>query len=157
MLENLTIKGGQRYGIFAEKTHHIWIKGCDISGYGRVPAVYKNGRGYSSETSTSPINYDSGIYLEKSGIAVVEECEIHDPNSGANHWGYGHPNGPNALQVYAYHPDEQYRGQMIVRNNRFYGTDTVRFNDVIEGRKNTWRNGGFVRDSAIYNLSLIHI
>jgi hypothetical protein len=156
MLENLTIKGGQRYGIFAEKTHHIWIKGCDISGYGRVPAVYKNGRGYSSETSTSPINYDSGIYLEKSGIAVVEECEIHDPNSGANHWGYGHPNGPNALQVYAYHPDEQYRGQMIVRNNRFYGTDTVRFNDVIEGRKNTWRNGGFVRDSAIYNNYLAY-
>ena len=39
---------------------------------------------------------------------------------------------------------------MIVRNNRLYGSDTNRFNDVIEGRQNSWRNGGFVRDSAIY-------
>lgn len=150
MLENLTIKGGERYGIFAKNTHNIWIKGCNISEYGRIPTVYKNGKGYSSETSGTPINYDSGIYLEKTGVSVVEECEIHSPNYNANHWGYGHPNGPNALQVYAYHPDEIYRGQMIVRNNRFYGTNTHRFNDVIEGRKNFYRTGGFVRDSAIY-------
>lgn len=150
MLENLTIKGGQRYGIFARNTHNIWIKGCNISEYGRIPTVYKNNKGYSSEASGTPINYDSGIYLEKTGVSVVEECEIHNPNHNANHWGYGHPNGPNALQVYAYHPDENYQGQMIVRNNRFYGTDTHRFNDVIEGRKNFYRTGGFVRDSAIY-------
>jgi len=156
MLENLTIKGGERYGIFAKNTHNIWIKGCDISEYGRIASVYKNNKGYSSETSNSPINYDSGIYLEKTGISVVEECEIYNPNHSANHWGYGHPNGPNALQVYAYHPDEAYRGQMIVRNNRFYGTATHRFNDVIEGRKNFWRNGGFVRDSAIYGNYLAY-
>lgn len=150
MLENLTIKGGQRYGIFAKNTHNIWIKGCNISEYGRIPTVFKNGKGYSSETSGTPINYDSGIYLEKTGVSVVEECEIHNPNHNANHWGYGHPNGPNALQVYAYHPDENYRGQIIVRNNRFYGTNTHRFNDVIEGRKNFHRTGGFIRDSAIY-------
>lgn len=156
MLENLTIKGGERYGIFAKNTHNIWIKGCDISEYGRIASVYKNNKGYSSETSNSPINYDSGIYLEKTGVSVVEECEIHNPNHSANHWGYGHPNGPNALQVYAYHPDEAYRGQMIVRNNRFYGTATHRFNDVIEGRKNFWRNGGFVRDSAIYGNYLAY-
>ncbi|WP_339891570.1 right-handed parallel beta-helix repeat-containing protein [uncultured Alteromonas sp.] len=156
MLENLTIKGGERYGVFARNTHDIWIKGCDISGYGRIASVYKGGKGYSSESSTSPINYDSGIYLEKTGLSVIEECKIHDPNGKANHWGNGHPNGPNALQVYAYHPEEQFRGQMIVRNNSFYGTDTHRFNDVIEGRKNTWRNGGFVRDSAIYGNYLAY-
>jgi hypothetical protein len=156
MLENLTIKGGERYGIFAKNTHNIWIKGCDISKYGRIASVYKNGKGYSSETSTVPINYDSGIYLEKTGISVIEECEIHDPNGKANHWGNGHPNGPNALQIYAYHPDEAYRGQMIVRNNRLYGSATHRFNDVIEGRKNFWRNGGFVRDSAIYGNYLAY-
>ncbi|ANB26844.1 hypothetical protein A6F57_17665 [Alteromonas stellipolaris] len=156
MLENFTIKGGERYGIFAKNTHNIWIKGCDISEYGRIATVYKNNKGYSSEISNSPINYDSGIYLEKTGVSVIEDCEIHSPNHSANHWGYGHPNGPNALQVYAYHPDEKYRGQMIVRNNRFYGTDTHRFNDVIEGRKNFWRNGGFVRDSAIYGNYLAY-
>ncbi|MBO7921686.1 right-handed parallel beta-helix repeat-containing protein [Alteromonas sp. K632G] len=150
MLENLTIKGGERYGIFAKNTHHIWIKGCDISKYGRVATIFKNGKGYASENSTSPINYDSGIYLEKTGISVVEECEIHSPNGKANHWGDGHPNGPNALQVWAYHPDDEFRGQMIIRNNRFYGTDSHRFNDVIEGRKNFERTGGFLRDSAIY-------
>jgi len=156
MLENFTIKGGQRYGIYAKSTHHIWIKGCDISSYGRIATDYRNNIGYENENSGSPINYDSGIYLEKTGVSVIEECEIHSPNGKANHWGYGHPNGPNALQVYAYHPDEDLRGQIIVRNNKFYGTNLNRFNDVIEGRKNTWRNGGFVRDSAIYGNYLAY-
>ncbi|MDO6539761.1 right-handed parallel beta-helix repeat-containing protein [Alteromonas stellipolaris] len=156
MLENLTIRGGQRYGIFAKKTHHIWIKGCDIAEYGRVAKDMRNNIAYSSATNNSPINYDSGIYLERSGVAVVEECEVHSPNLGANSWVYGHPKGPNAMQVWAYHPEEQYRGQMIVRNNRFYGTQDRRFNDVIEGRKNFERTGGFVRDSAIYGNYLAY-
>lgn len=156
MLENLTIRGGERYGIFAENTHDIWIKGCDISEYGRVATVYKDGKGYASESSSSPINYDSGIYLEKTGVSVIEECDIHSPNGKANHWGDGHPNGPNALQVWAYHPDTEFRGQMIVRNNRFFGEDNHRFNDVIEGRKNFYRTGGFVRDSAIYGNYLAY-
>ncbi|VEL96564.1 parallel beta helix pectate lyase-like protein [Alteromonas sp. 76-1] len=156
MLENLTIRGGQRYGIFAKKTHHIWIKGCDVAEYGRVAVDMRNNIAYSSTTNNSPINYDSGIYLERSGVAVIEECEVHSPNLGANSWVYGHPKGPNALQVWAYHPEEQYRGQMIVRNNRFYGSQDHRFNDVIEGRKNFERTGGFVRDSAIYGNYLAY-
>lgn len=150
MLENLTIRGGQRYGIFANHTHDIWIKGCDIAEFGRTAYEYRGGKAYSSAGSTSPINYDSGIYLEKSGIAVIEDCEIHNPNMGANHWGNGHPNGANAIQIWAYHPDLEKRGQFIIRNNRLYGSNEKRFNDVIEGRKNAWRVGGFVRDSAIY-------
>jgi hypothetical protein len=150
MLENLTIKGGKRYGIYSDRTHDIWIRGCDISNFGRHPAELRNGIAYQDDTVTSPINYDSGIYLEKTGVSVIENCDIHTPNLGANHWGYGHPKGANAIQVWAFHPDEEYRGQMIIRNNKLYGTNELRFNDVIEGRKNTWRNGGFVRDSAIY-------
>ena len=150
VLENLTIEGGKRYGIYAKNTHHIWIRGCNISKYGQLPGYYKDNIGYVSETSSSPINYDSGIYLERSGVVVIEDCEIHSPNHKANNWGDGHPKGPNAVQVWAYHPEEKYRGQTIIRNNRFFGTDTHRFNDVIEGRKNTELTGGFVRDSAIY-------
>jgi len=150
MLENLTVKGGQRYGIFAKKAHHIWIKGCNVSEYGREAVDIRNGKAYSSPTSNSPINYDSGIYLERSGIAVIEECEVHSPNLGANNWSVGHPKGANALQVWAYHDSDAYRGEFIVRNNRFYGTANHRFNDVIEGRMNTERRGGFVRNSAIY-------
>jgi hypothetical protein len=156
MLENLTIKGGKRYGIYSDRTHDIWIRGCDISNFGRHPAELRNGIAYQDDTVTSPINYDSGIYLEKTGVSVIENCDIHTPNLGANHWGYGHPKGANAIQVWAFHPDEEYRGQMIIRNNKLYGTNELRFNDVIEGRKNTWRNGGFVRDSAIYGNYLAY-
>ena len=156
MLENLTIKGGQRYGIFAKKAHHIWIKGCNVSEFGREAADIRDGLAYASPTTNSPINYDSGIYLERSGIAVIEECEVHSPNLGANSWQVGHPKGANALQVWAYHDSDAYRGEFIVRNNRFYGAPNHRFNDVIEGRKNFERRGGFVRNSAIYNNYLAY-
>lgn len=156
MLENLTVKGGQRYGIFAKKAHHIWIKGCNVSEYGREAVDIRNGKAYSSPTSNSPINYDSGIYLERSGIAVIEECEVHSPNLGANNWSVGHPKGANALQVWAYHDSDAYRGEFIVRNNRFYGSQNHRFNDVIEGRMNTERRGGFVKNSAIYGNYLAY-
>ncbi|QGX63833.1 right-handed parallel beta-helix repeat-containing protein [Alteromonas mediterranea] len=156
MLENLTVKGGQRYGIFAKKAHHIWIKGCNVSEYGREAVDIRNGKAYSSPTSNSPINYDSGIYLERSGIAVIEECEVHSPNLGANNWSVGHPKGANALQVWAYHDSDAYRGEFIVRNNRFYGAPDHRFNDVIEGRMNFERRGGFVRNSAIHGNYLAY-
>jgi len=156
MLENLTIKGGQRYGIFAKKAHHIWIKGCNVSEFGREAVDIRDGLAYASPTTNSPINYDSGIYLERSGIAVIEECEVHSPNLGANSWQVGHPKGANALQVWAYHDSDAYRGEFIVRNNRFYGAPNHRFNDVVEGRKNFERRGGFVRNSAIYNNYLAY-
>ncbi|CAB9493550.1 right-handed parallel beta-helix repeat-containing protein [Alteromonas macleodii] len=156
MLENLTVKGGQRYGIFAKKAHHIWIKGCNVSEYGREAVDIRNGVAFSSTTNNSPINYDSGIYLERSGIAVIEECEVHSPNLGANSWAVGHPKGANALQVWAYHDSDAYRGEFIVRNNRFYGAPDHRFNDVIEGRKNFERRGGFVKNSAIYGNYLAY-
>ena len=156
MLENLKIKGGQRYGIFAKKAHHIWIRGCNVSEFGREAVDIRDGLAYASPTTNSPINYDSGIYLERSGIAVIEECEVHSPNLGANSWQVGHPKGANALQVWAYHDSDAYRGEFIVRNNRFYGAPNHRFNDVIEGRKNFERRGGFVRNSAIYNNYLAY-
>ena len=156
MLENLTIRGGKRFGVHAKKAHHIWIKGCNISEFGREAVDMRNGVAYSSTTSNSPINYDSGIYLERSGIAVIEECEIHSPNLGANNWGVGHPKGANALQIWAYHDSDEYRGEFIVRNNRLYGAANHRFNDVIEGRENFERRGGFVRNSAIYGNFLAY-
>lgn len=151
MLENVTTKGGGRYGIHGYKGHHIWIKGCNVSNYGHVAGEYRNGIAYASAESTGPINYESGIYLERSGVVVIEDCEIHSPSGKANSWEDGHPKGPNAFQIWGKHDIEAYRGQYIVRNNRFYGTPDHRFNDVIEGRGNFDRSGAFVRDSAIYN------
>lgn len=151
MLENLEIKGGRRYGIYAKNTHNIWVNNCDISGFGRIAALYKDHIGYESSDSSSPINYDSGIYLERTGKSVIENCKVHSPTPKANHWGYGHPNGPNALQIHANHPLREFQGQMIIRYNSFYGTNEHRFNDIIEGRKNAESTGGFVRDSAIHD------
>ncbi|MDO6559201.1 right-handed parallel beta-helix repeat-containing protein [Paraglaciecola chathamensis] len=156
MLENITTKGGFRYGIHGYKAHHIWIKGANISEFGRVATEYREGKGYETVNKTGLINYDSGIYLERSGVVVIENSEIHSPNGKANSWEYGHPNGPNAFQIWGYHDTEAYRGQYIVRNNRFYGTPEKRFNDVIEGRSNFKRSGAFVRDSAIYNNYLAY-
>ena len=156
MLENITTKGGFRYGIHGYKGHHVWIKGANISEFGRVATEYRSGKGYETINNTGLINYDSGIYLERSGIVVIEDSEIHSPNGKANSWEYGHPNGPNAFQIWGYHDTEAYRGQYIVRNNRFYGSPEKRFNDVIEGRSNFRRSGAFVRDSAIYNNYLAY-
>lgn len=87
---------------------------------------------------------------------MIEECEVHSPNLGANNWSVGHPKGANALQVWAYHDSDAYRGEFIVRNNRFYGSQDHRFNDVIEGRMNTERRGGFVKNSAIHGNYLAY-
>jgi hypothetical protein len=154
--ENITVKGGKRFGFYAVKAHHIWINGCDVSEYGQLGEDMRNGVAYVDTESTNPINYDSGIYLERTGIVTVENCEIHSPKGKANHWGDGHPNGPNAMLIWAYHPTEEYQGQYIIRNNRFYGTPDHRFNDVIEGRMNFRRDGAFGRDSAIYNNYLAY-
>ncbi|WP_233269081.1 right-handed parallel beta-helix repeat-containing protein [Paraglaciecola sp. L1A13] len=149
--ENITVKGGRLYGIGAKQAHHLWIDGCDISEFGRVGEDMRDGVAYANAESTKAINYDSGISLQESGVVTIENCEIHSPNGKANHWGYGHPYGPSALLLTARHSVEEYRGQYIIRNNRFYGSDNKRFNDVIESRANGRPWGGFIRDSAIYN------
>lgn len=151
MLENITTTGGQRFGIHALKAHHIWINGCNVSRFGRVAKHYRRGKGYVDSEAEKPINYDAGIFLQHSGVIVIENCEIHSPNHSANHWGKGHPLGASAMLVSANHPVDAYSGQYIVRYNRFFGSEKARFNDVIESRLNVRRHGGFVRDSAIHD------
>lgn len=153
--ENITIEGARVHAIYGEKGHDIWINQCDISGWGRAPNVMKKGIAYEMEDA-GPINYDSAIYFRQSGVITVENCHVHDPRAIANDWSYGHPKGPNAFLAHANHPDPQFKGQVIVRNNHFTGTADHRLNDVIEGRKNAEPLGGFVRDSAIYNNVLAY-
>ena len=154
--ENITVKGGRLFGIAAKQAHHLWIDGCDISEYGRVGGDMRDGVAFANAESTKAINYDSGISLQETGIVTIENCEIHSPNGKANHWGYGHPNGPSAVLITARHSVEAYRGQYIIRNNRFYGSDSNRFNDVIESRANARPWGGFIRDSAIHDNYLAY-
>ncbi|ABG39607.1 hypothetical protein Patl_1081 [Paraglaciecola sp. T6c] len=154
--ENITVKGGRLYGIGAKQAHHLWIDGCDISEFGRAAGDMRDGVAYENVESTKAINYDSGIFLQETGVVTIENCEIHSPKGKANHWQYGHPYGPSALLLAARHSVEEYRGQYIIRNNRFYGTDAKRFNDVIESRANARSWGGFLRDSAIHNNYLAY-
>lgn len=151
MFENITVQGGDRHGIKAEKAHHIWINGCNISKFGRTPSYFDKGIGYENAGDSKPINYDAGITMYYVGSVVIENCEIHSPNGQANHWGSGHPQGPSAMLVLAKHPDKEFEGQYVIRNNRFYGSEEKRFNDIIESRSNGRVFGGFLRDSAIYD------
>ncbi|GLR72888.1 right-handed parallel beta-helix repeat-containing protein [Agaribacter marinus] len=151
VLENINITNAKIYGIYARQAHHVWINNCEIQGYGRTAGDVRDGVSYIDADATRPINYDSGIYLRETGVVTVENCEIHSPNIAANHWGHGHPYGANAMLVTANHSNPEYQGQYIVRNNKFYGSDDVRFNDVIESRLNLRRHGGFIRDSAIHD------
>ncbi|MDO6473977.1 right-handed parallel beta-helix repeat-containing protein [Alteromonas sp. 1_MG-2023] len=147
--EDITIAQGGQLGFFAEEAHHIWVNGCDISQWGRRPAEYRKGIAYDDRGRQ--INYDSAFFMRRSGVITVENCYVHDPVFGANHWGNGHPKGTNAFLAFANHPEEAFQGQIILRNNTFTGTDEVRFNDVVESRFNLNSDGGFIRDSAVYN------
>ena len=153
--ENITVRGGI-HSVHSYQAHHIWFNGCDIAQWGRTPYEYRNGKAYASAEATSPMNYDSGFYFKESGVVVVENCYVHDPNYSANSWKHGHPKGPNAFWANANHPSSEFKGQIILRNNVFTGSDSVRFNDVIEGRSNGSLDGGFVKNSAIYNNKLAY-
>lgn len=154
--ENITVNGGGKHAVSANEAHHLWFNGCNISGWGRKANYFKDGLAYLNEGDTWPINYDSAFSLYETGVVTIENCEVHSPRIKANSWKNGHPFGPNAVLVFGNNPDENYQGQIVIRNNRFYGSDAHRFNDVIESRINGSENGGFLRDSAIYNNYLAY-
>ena len=149
--ENITISGGGRSAVSSNQAHHIWFNGCDISQWGRITREVRDGKSYAQKGDNRPINYDSAFSLIKTGVVTIENCQVHSPRTKANSWKRGHPHGANAVLVDASHSNQDYQGQIVIRNNRFYGTDQHRFNDVIESRNNGSSYGGFVRDSAIYN------
>ncbi len=151
VLENVTVRGGYKYGIRADRAHHIWIKGCDISEFGQKTQDIRNGLAYASASDANPINYDAGIGMYYTGVVTVEDCTIHSPNSKANSWQHGHPRGPSAMLVLANNPNPDFQGQYVIRNNRFFGTDTHRFNDILESRSNGRVFGGLLRDSAVHD------
>lgn len=154
--ENITISGGGVNAVSSDEAHHIRFNGCNISGWGRKGNIIKKGKFYANLQDTKPINFDSAFSLTKTGVVTIENCQVHSPRSQANTWKTGHPHGANAVLIDANHPNVNYKGQIVIRNNRFYGTDSHRFNDVIESRNNGGSYGGFVRDSAIYNNYLAY-
>ena len=143
ILDGLIVRGGVRHGIRVANSQNVRIRDCDVSGFGRIGKqdLAKEGKYYTDDGKV--INNDAGINIEGSGRMVIERNWIHDPRGHANSWYYSHPAGPNALYVHA-------TGEMVVRWNDFPGSDSHRWNDVIEGWGNGKVDGGFNRDSDIY-------
>ena len=161
VFEDIVITGGigdpqwndNGYGVKASGAHHLWFKNVDISNFGRSASSY-DGNKVPKDSYGNSIYKDAGLGFLGCGVVVVEDCAIHHPNCDANAWGEGvHPEGCCAIRMNAYHSTSDYRGQFVVRNNLLYGHHSTgnRFGDVIESDNNFSANGGFVRDSAIYN------
>lgn len=148
---NITIAESGRHGIISNNAHHLWFDNCNISNWGRKVAERRGGRGFESSKAKNAINHDAAFALKNTGVVVIENCEVHSPKEGSNSWKFGHPMGPTAMLLAANHPNDEYDGQYIVRNNRFYADNYNRFNDVIESRNNGRVWGGFIRDSVIHN------
>jgi hypothetical protein len=89
---------------------------------------------------------------------VIERCYIHDSKAQANPWSgtiktgpYAgtsfsevHPKGPNSIFV-----NTAPEG-IVLRYNDLIGSQTHRFNDVVEDAQNGALNGGFGTNSDIY-------
>jgi len=149
ILENIQVTGGRRYGIHLELCHEVRVSNCSISGWGRNPDYFMNGRSYETEADYEakfPINMDGGIFLDNSSRVTIERSYLHDPRLSANSWEYGHPNGPEGVVV----QNTGSSGNHVVRYNDIIGSDDVRWNDGIEGYANEEVNGSFARDSDIY-------
>ena len=150
ILENVAVTGGRRYGIHVESSESIRVQNCDVSGWARTPAVYVGGIAYENQTEANAglshaINLDGGVFLDNSAQVTVERSYLHDPRLSANNWDHGHPKGPEGIVV----ANLSYTGNHVVRYNDIIGSDTVRWNDGIEGNGNGTIDGSFARDSDI--------
>lgn len=150
IIDGLNIKGGKRHGIQIRNSHHVIIRNCDISGFGRVGERGDDGKYYEKD-GKKPINWDAGVYIDLCEQVVVENCYIHDPRGTANSWAFGHPAGPNAVFVRAGE-----KGGIVLRYNDFIGSMEHRWNDVVEGYGNGKSHGGFRCDSDIYGNFLAY-
>lgn len=154
LLEGLAIRGGMTNAIHVEKSSHIRIVNCDISGWGRagIQRFDLNGRFYPASgefpKSFRGFNYDAAIYLKNSDNLVIERNYIHDPLGRANSWTYAHPAGPEAVMVHIVR-------NTVIRYNDFIGSDAHRFNDAVEGWGNFHPRGGFNQDAEIYGNFMI--
>ncbi len=151
IFEGLKVQGGRKHGFNVKDSKYVRIVNCEISGWGRIGkqdfSRHKPGdRDYGKffdEVEKRTINNDAAVFDNLSQGLVVERCFAHDPRGTANSWRFAHPEGPNAVFVRA-------AGETVIRWNDFIGSDLHRWNDVIEGYNNGFKDGGFNKDAGIY-------
>lgn len=143
IFERFHVRGGSRHGIEIMDSHHIRIRGCDISGWGRVGALGEDG---IRRTETGErINIDAGVLVGSgSRQIVVEHNLMHAQRSSANSWEFGHPLGPQGVVI------ANSEGNHVIRYNDMIGSETHWWNDAIESVSNGAVTGGPYRDTDIY-------
>lgn len=143
IFENIRLTGGGKHGFQIKNSKNIRIVNCDISGWGRLGKRDYRRRGVLYDKEKNNINNDAGVFIDQSLNVLVERCFIHDPRGTANSWLFYHPQGPNAVFVHSL-------GGTVIRYNDFIGSDLHRWNDVVEGNRNGFDDGGFCRDAEVY-------
>ncbi|MFA5689938.1 MAG: right-handed parallel beta-helix repeat-containing protein [Kiritimatiellales bacterium] len=146
IFENITVRGGIKYGITVQESENIRILNCDIAGFGRVGEQRLRYGGTGQYYDNNSIINDAGINIDDSENVVVERCFIHSPRGTSNPWRFAHPTGPNAVFVKS-------RGGTVLRYNDFPGSSLHRWNDVIQGYSNY--NHGFLRNGDLYGNLLV--
>lgn len=146
MVEGLVIRGGAQTAVQVWDSHHIRVRGCDISGWGD-PGIRKEGqpKGLYFTPEGNPINYHCGVHVAGgSRQVVVERNFIHGQRGTANSWQYGHPYGPQGIVL------DRTGGNNVVRHNDIVGSETNWWNDAIESIQNGSVNGGPYQDTDLY-------
>jgi len=146
MVEGLVIQGGAHSAVQVWDSHHVRVRGCDISGWG-IPGIRKEGqpRGLYFTPEGGIINYHCGVHVAGgSRQVVVERNFIHGQRGTANSWQYGHPYGPQGIVL------DRTGGNNVVRYNDIVGSETNWWNDAIESIQNGSVNGGPYQDTDLY-------
>lgn len=169
ILEGLTLIGGGKNGISVENTSSstsitvsdIRIVNCNISKWGRSSTTATN-KGVYIDSNGAEINYDGGVRIYKAKNIVVERCYIHDSKAKSNAWYDVIQEGPYAGNTYSdVHPKgptgifvDRANSGIVLRYNDVIGSQSHRFNDVIETAQNGDVIGGFTKDGDIYGNML---
>ena len=162
LLDGMKLTGvpGQRNVINIRDSKAVRVRGCDISGWGRVGSPnfsvffeeklkYK-GRGSMYDENGDRINFDGAIIIGKGASeVVVERCYIHDSYTHTNSWYYSHPSGSECIIMDC--PEHS----TVIRYNDFIGSDGYCFNDCVEGARNFYPDGGFRQDADVYGNFMI--
>ncbi len=148
ILENVTVKGGDRFGInITNNSSNIRLINCDVSEWSSPSVINTWLECFLLDGNAR--NLDGGIRIHQCENIVVERCYIHDTLGSTNPWsleGYWaseHPCGPSAIL------QGGCKG-LVVRYNDMSGSDTHRFNDVMECEINGANQAGPGFDSDIY-------
>lgn len=158
ILEGITLIGGGKHGFSVESTSsNIRIINCDISKWGHASTTTTS-KGEYVDANGNIMNNEAGVSIDRASNIVVERCYIHDSKAQANAWEgtiktgpyagntYSdvHPKGPNSIFV------NYGKEGIVLRYNDCIGSQTHRFNDVIESAQNGAVNGGFGTNADVY-------